>query len=494
MWRIHRVLASCFVALAVLVPEALAQGRIPNFPLGVALPDATGRNGVYWLGADSPFGTYIGPDVSFWAFGDTYLSTPGVRGRQLSSVVANTVAIGQIVNGNFTPRYFYKGSIEKKQAFFPNPGPSHKYWPKASVLIKDKLYVFLSLMYVNPKAAPGDPGGSQDTGSVIARVHNPSAMPTNWKIDYIALHLENPGRQANLKLGIEVLPAPGANGLIVYGFFNNAKTNANKSVVVLVSNEILRDTPTGYGIDPAQVQYLAADPLNANARWRPGFGPVTAASDDYFDTRIDCVSGFTVRWNSILGKWQVVGANSQFAAMYPYPRGHPYVPSPTARIFAHPTPFGPFAASPEASNCQFYTFPELKSRDESLCVYSARQWQDANDPRYNTDANILLTYTFSTRDINRQVADPKLYQNYAVLLPNPFSGSPANPPICPDRPKLPPAPIPGQQSPGRPVRDARAPPRRCRSRPSPGKEQAGNNFLNTRNVKSHLGGRGYGTP
>ncbi len=361
----------------------------------------------------------------------------------MSSVVANTVAIGQIVNGNFTPRYFYKGSTEKKQAFFPNPGPSHKYWPKASILIKDKLYVFLSLMYVNPKAAAGDPGGSLDTGSVIARVHNPSAMPTNWKIDYIALHLENPGRQANLKLGIEVIPAPGANGVIVYGFFNNAKTNAIKSVVMLVSNDILRDTPTGYGIDPAQVQYLAAVPLNAIARWRPGFRTRHRFGRRLLRhphrLRLGLHRPMEFDPGQVAG---LVGANSQFAAMYPYPRGHPYVPSPTARIFAHPTPFGPFVASPEASNCQFYTFPELKSRDESLCVYSARQWQDPKDPRYNTDANLLMTYTFSTRDINKQVADPKLYQNYAVLLPNPFSGSPANPPVCPDPPKRPPAPIP----------------------------------------------------
>ena len=106
MWRAHPVVASFVVGIVALVldaPEARAQGRIPNFPLGVALPDSSGHNGVFWLGADSPFGTYIGPDVSFWAFGDTYLSTPGVRGRQLSSVVANSVQA--ILKFSFIPAH-----------------------------------------------------------------------------------------------------------------------------------------------------------------------------------------------------------------------------------------------------------------------------------------------------------------------------------------------------------------------------------------------------
>ncbi len=212
MCRLNHILNYCIVGLVTLAlggSEARAQGRIPNFPLGVALPDGSGKNGAFWLGGDSPFGTYIGADLSFWAFGDTFLASGGTPGRAGSTVVGNTIAIGQIVNGNFTPRYFYSGTGEKKGAFFPNPGPAHKYWPKASILIKDKLYVFLSLMYMNPNATPGDPLGSRDTGSVIARVHNPRDMPTTWKVDYIALHRENLGREAHLKLGVEVVPRPG---------------------------------------------------------------------------------------------------------------------------------------------------------------------------------------------------------------------------------------------------------------------------------------------
>jgi hypothetical protein len=283
------------------------------------------------------------------------------------------------------------------------------------------------LMYANPQVPFDAPGGTVDTGTVIVRVNNPFAMPTLWQVDYLVFHLESPWLQANLKLGIEVVPSPSVEGLIIYGFFNNAKTNANKSVVTLISNKALRDTPSGLAIDPAQVQYLAADPSNANPRWKAGFGIISGRIDDYFDTRIDCVSGFTVRWNSILAKWQVVGAHSQYAAMYPYPRNDPFVPTPYARIFVHPSPFGPFQGSPEASDRYFHTFAELKSRDESLWCYAARQWQDPKDPLYKTDTSILMTYTFSTRDINKQVSDPKMYQNHAVLVPNPFSGSQVKP-------------------------------------------------------------------
>jgi hypothetical protein len=444
MRRIHRVWASCLVGLVALgVTEARAQGRIPNFPMGVAISDSSGRSGAFWLGADSPFGTYIGPDVSFWAFGDTFLNPPGVNGRQLSNVVGNTIAIGQIVDGNFTPRYFYNGTADNRRAFFPDPGPSHKYWPKASALIEGKLYVFLSLMYVNPRVPAGDPAGAQDTGSVIARVLNPTDIPTNWRVEYIALHRENAGRQAILKLGTEILPAPGARSLIVYGLLTNAKTKSYKAVVTLVSYDALKDTPAGLGVDPSQVQYLAADASNANPRWRPGLGTYNGPSDDYLNTEIDCISGFTVRWNAILAKWQVVGAFSQFAASSPYPRNHPYKPQPTARIFTHPTPFGPFVNSPEAKTCYFYTFPELKSRETSLCCYTARQWQDAGDPRYNTDANLLFTYTFSSRDMNKALADTNVYQNHYALIPNPFSGSLATQSACADIPKPASAPIAG---------------------------------------------------
>ncbi len=211
----------------------------------------------------------------------------------------------------------------------------------------------------------------------------------------------------------------------------------------MVSNDALRDTPAGTGIDPAQVQYLAAEPSNANPRWRPGLGTIDGPPDDYFDTRIDCVSGFTVRWNSILAKWQVVGAFSQFAAAYPYPRGHPYTPKPCARIMVSPTPFGPFVNSPDATDCYFFDFPELKSTDESLSVYTARQWQDAMDPRYNTDASILLTYTLSSRDMNKLLTDSKMYQNHYAIMANPFTGTSAPSTACAELPKLPPSPVPG---------------------------------------------------
>lgn len=414
-----------WLGLILAGTEARAQGRVPNFPLGVAIPDGSGQNGLFWLGGDSPFGTYIAPEVSFWAFGDTFLSSPGVNSRQLSSVVANTIAIGLIVDGKFTPKYFYKGSAANKQAFFPNPDGSHKFWPKASAMIGGKLFVFLTLELVNLTVPLGDSGGAIETGVLVARVDNPTDIPTIWRVDYLTMHIEDPGRQANLKLGIEVLPSHGAvDGLVVYGFFNNAATRTNKSIVLLVSNRTLLTTPGGYAIDPGQFQYLAADPGNVNPHWKPGKGPYSGGPDDYLDTEIDSVSGYTVRWNAMLGRWQVVGANSQYAALYPYPAGSAYTPLPFARIFTHPSPFGPFIRSPQASNCYFYKFSDLDSPDRTLVCYTARQWQDPLDPAYNTDAHLLLTYTYSSMVVQDQERNPNLYQTHQVLLPNPYTGPP----------------------------------------------------------------------
>ena len=418
-------------ALTFAMPVALGQGRIPNFPPGIALPDDTGRHGVVWLGGDSPIGASLGPDLSFWAFGDTFIGDPAAPSRRLDRVVANTIAIGQTQSGTFVPRYFYRGTFDARQAFFPDPDPSHKYWPKAVLVLRGKLYVFLSLIYVNLNKGADDPLGVLDTGCVVARVNNPTEMPTRWSVDYITLHVERRPSQARLKPVVEVIPADGGRSLIVYGFFNDEPSNTNRSVVLLVASDALENAPTGTDVDPSRVQYLSAGPGNANPTWKPGFGRWETGPGDYFDTRIDSVSGFTVRWNSILAKWQVVGADSQFAAASPWPRGNPFHPKPTARIFLHPTPFGPFAGTPESITQEFFTFPELRNPpDESIYCYCAHQWQDPTEPTLSSDANLLLTYTYSSRDFNRLLADPATYQNKSVFLQNPYSGAQANPDVA----------------------------------------------------------------
>ena len=71
--------------------------------------------------------------------------------------MSNTVGIGRVVDGKFTVSYHYRGSPERRQAFFPDPGPSHRYWPNASIVIDGKLYLFLNLVYLDKSRPVSDP-------------------------------------------------------------------------------------------------------------------------------------------------------------------------------------------------------------------------------------------------------------------------------------------------------------------------------------------------
>ena len=401
------------------VTSVHAQSRVPNFTLGQAFSDANPQNIAYWLGGDSARGTYVGPNYSFWGFGDTFLANPGsTGGRSTSNLVGNTIAIGQIdANGNFSPTYFYRGTLQNKQAFFPDPAPNFRYWCHPSVMLNGNLYVFLQLRYRVPGS---DPNGTY-AGEFIARIKNPTAIPNQWNIEYIYM-ISDPNNNSDIKPGVEILPSADGKFLVVYGFYNNPRPgapNPNKTIVLMLDTQGLEKTTAGSFINQSYIQHLSADQNNQNLRWLPGFVDRDAAGDpQYFDLHIDSVSGFTIRWNAGLQQYQVVGINGIYAQK-PTP-AQPQAPS-SAHIFLNKNWWGPFKG-PGVSNADIYNFPELNNGSDKIC-YTVCEWQDSGFAGLN-DHNILFTYTYSSMSIPNQIADPSLYQNHAAIVDNPFYPSP----------------------------------------------------------------------
>ncbi len=419
--RIMTALAFVLLATALSSQRASAQSQIPNFPLGVAFSSPSSSNNMWWLGGDAPYGMYLPGQGSFWGFSDTFLNQNG--GRQGASVVGNTIAIGQILNGNFTPTYFYGGSATKPTGFFPEPAVGTRFWIQKALYINNKLFVFLSVRYVPP--------GSTDTngiysGEFIARVNNPTAVPWNWQVDYLTLIFTNQaGLQCTLQPGVEAIPTTDGNNVVVYGYFVSSDGSSNKSVIITVTVDALMNTAANTAINANQVQYFAND--GGVLSWKPGFGGLadTGGTDDYADTYLRSVSGMSIRYNSTLGMWQVVGINGISTQTS--------TPANSACVWYSTSAAGPFVRNNLVTN--FPQAPGPNVPDPSLYCYTVREW--LTDPSQPNDSEILFTYTYSSTNFNEILTNGSLYQEYSqtVANPGPNGGVPASNAMI-RRPKL----------------------------------------------------------
>jgi hypothetical protein len=412
------LLAALFAAS--LAASAVAQDRVPQFGLGVAQPDGTGQNVILWLGGDAPHGTYIAPNYSFWGFGDTFLGDPRVSGRHipnpgnssLSDIVGNTIAIGQtnssINNGNFTPYYFYSGTIANKKGFFPEPAPGYRFQILGSMMVGGKLFVFLFTRYVAP--------GSTDTngqflGTFIARVNNPTALPPNWSIDYLPVYTTPAGTSCPLQLGYNLLLSFDGQYLFAYG--NYQGTSPPRTIVLAFSTSTLLSTPGGTFVPQSGIQHLEAGP-NGQPFWQAGIN----TDGNYFDTQIDPIF-FSLRYNATANLWQLVGIKG-FSAGPGNNAPANYQVGPT--VYMNNSPFGPFRTG---SNYQglFYAFgefaanyPDTGTFPSNRYCYCAREWVD---PSLSNDETIVFTYTYSS-NLSDQLSDPNTYQTHQAAAPNPY--------------------------------------------------------------------------
>lgn len=437
--------AACLVGLAA--PAQAQQGRAPFFGAGVTLSDGNSQNAVYWLGGDAPHGTLISPNYSFWGFGDTFLGDPRVSGRhianpgnsQLADVVGNTIAIGQInSSGNFYTTYFYSGSVANKKGFFPEPATGYRFQVLGSYALRGKLFVFLFTRYTASGSA--DTNG-QYVGTFLARVNNPSAIPTNWSIDYIPVITTPAGTTCQLQLGYNLLPSFDGNTLYVYGDY--VPSNVGKNIVCAFDVGTMMTAPAGQFFPQSGVQHLEENGTSVGA-WQPGLSSPND-NNNYFDTQIDPIF-FSLRWNPSAppfagqggpsGKWQMIGIYGFSAGP-----GGSGSNQTAATLYLSDSPFGRFRSAPYKQVLP--TFPELSntsfdSANQNIkYCYCAREWVDTSLSQAQQDQQITITYTYdaqynpynpdgsvnqnvSNANLNIHLNDNNTYQNRNLTFANPY--------------------------------------------------------------------------
>lgn len=405
------------VGLAAGHSTATAQPQAPpNFQPGIAYNSLTG---VLWEGGDSPYGIYYPTtpsspySFSFWTFRDTFL-TPGneaigprtITGGAASPVVGNTIAIVQNSTSSFNPTYYFGAGSPSgpPQPFFPCLYSGYKYWPNKAFFINSYLYVVLSVVSIA--------GGDTIYATDIARITNPTDVPTQWSIDYYSLvpnisSVPIPGTSSPVQYEISISsPGPSTTQANLMWFGNEALTNfyvdASDSASTYAGllkpysgNSVLihgyytpsgtdgrLNTASGGGTIAILIPYaslLAPSGTNQNLFNDPNVMRLANSSgtpkwtsgllaNDYFDISIGnpadgtgSVGGYSVRYNQNLLHWQLVGVMGNGGVARYNPTGTANYPSgPT--IWAGTSALGPFnlpASLPAPAGQTSYTFPQL---------------------------------------------------------------------------------------------------------------------------------------
>jgi len=420
----------------------------PNFPFGVA-NNNTGST-TYWRSGDSPYGIYY-PDApfSFWSFRDTYLTpmdyAPGGRVNpsngytykphpSIPSFVGNTIAI--VANStNFTPAYFYgaNSTPSSPKAFFQTKSANTRYWPNKAFFVGTTLYVTLSVIT----------GAATNIGTDIARISNPTVSPTQWNIEYITLIPTNQNNSPAVALfGNEALTdyfrpgddLAGNSAYNLYGFQGGSVLlygySGGKAVAIMVLNSALASTANGQTIDNSQGFRLAN--INGSLGWQQGLIYNNGADYANIDTTTPATgglsgfSGYSIRYNATLGRWQLLGIPGNGGIATPYSNNV----SPS--LWFGTTAIGPFYTSTPLN----FKFPELdptqiwntsippnfgsQAFSQTQC-YGIREWQVY--PNQENDSEVIFTYTTSSvASLGREalvLVDLYFYNDYVGGAPHP---------------------------------------------------------------------------
>ncbi|MBW1904854.1 MAG: DUF4185 domain-containing protein [Deltaproteobacteria bacterium] len=174
--------ACAFVFLFALASCVSARQSLPSCQ--PAFPYQQG-----WLGGDAASSAAVSASdaeakETLWFFGDTFIGVPGATNRRGAALVNNTVARSQCdARDGWTIEY---GWLERDghpaSVFAPPEREGEFYWPLASVSIGGTPYVFLSRTML-----VGQGSSFAVVGTDVARVTNPGAEVSDWRIEYAGL-------------------------------------------------------------------------------------------------------------------------------------------------------------------------------------------------------------------------------------------------------------------------------------------------------------------
>lgn len=365
----------------------------PDFSSGKPL---YGRDGVRsdWLGGDGGFEAALDGQRSVWTFGDSYHHAAGATARRMGTAVANMVGVGVCQGGAWSVGFYHGGTGGVVKAFFDDPlnaTLNTRLVAQKPVVWNGRLYVLLArIKNAGVRFVP--------VGAVLARVNNPLDPPPRWGIDYLTL--TTAGRDAGVAgFGSEALVS--GRDLILYG------THAGKVVACKVPLTALEATPPGGNVfSTGPVYYRGTD-----GEWHPGYQGPKEGGLDWWDCKIPTTSGFSVRHNSALKRWQVVYIDTRQGGGFP----------PEVTIGTGSGPFGPWELK------TLGRFPEMTPGSPSYhpdnACYAAHEVSDFEaDP----GTQVRLAYTNGSRsamrgDFARQLVDHSTYTIKVATFANPFT-------------------------------------------------------------------------
>lgn len=287
-----------------------------------------------------------------------------------------------------------------------------------------------------------------NVGTDIARITNPTTVPSQWKIEYLKLTV-GPGAPTPdpISFGSEALtsfsmptdsplynlgPFQG-NYVLVYGYYVNANS-VGQAIAIMIPNAALANTPNGGYLfnSPYPLWRLSTDG-NGNPAWKQG---LIGFNGDYYDINqgqlvngaLASFAGYSVRYNANVQKWQLVSvAGNGGISRNPKNNALPSIWLGTSAI-------GPFSQSAPVA----YAFPQTPQNSywnqqipakfgpyayQNTQCYAIREWQ--LNPNQEDDSSLFFTYTAGSTDNNILEQNLALYQDYTGGAPNPFFNRPA---------------------------------------------------------------------
>jgi hypothetical protein len=220
-----------------------------------------------WMGADAAYSVRLPSGKSLWFFGDTFMKFGNMANRHDSSLIGNTVAVSNCINGQFKITYNWWLTGTTFNPFFKHNIAGRRYWPAKPWLVDNRLFVpLLDVKHITTGF------GFQIVGADVAIIDNPEDMPDRWRISYRALTSHN---DVNMGQGV----FQNANYVYLLNGVNGGTTLARIAV------DKLRTDPLGI---TSHIEYY-----NKSSTWSPGYGPTLAKN-----IGLHAGSGLTIRWDS----------------------------------------------------------------------------------------------------------------------------------------------------------------------------------------------------
>lgn len=311
-----------------------------------------------WTGADGDYSVKLPDGRIIWLFSDTWIGRIVNGGHRDSVIIDNSVGIQTKDQIEFS----YGTADGKTAALFRQPGAA--FWIYDGVLLDGRLELFLQRVDKR-----GD-DGFRHTGTVLAKISNPSDPPAAWKVEYLELPFGKFTSAGDTIFGSAILRSDGY--VYVYGTSESIDGGIHKKdlIAARVRERKFNDFGSWRFFD--------------GKRWRRDWRVAAPLADGF-------ANEFSVFYVPKLRKYVAVHTLDGIS---------PDIVFRTAR-----TPVGPWSAPQTVFRC-----PEAEWEPNIVC-YAAKGHASLSGPE-----NIVISYVASSTDFWQIATDARLYRPRFVRI------------------------------------------------------------------------------